>query len=340
MKIKVGVIGCGQIAQVGHLPGLTSIPEVELVAVADIDEKKAKNAASKFGAQYYFTDWKELIALNDIKAVSVAVPNYLHAEMTIAACNAGKHVLCEKPMATSLDEAWAMIEASRKNNVKLEICMAHRYNPAAQTAKDILDSGLLGKVNMVMGYYGSPGPEYWSPDGKWFFDKKQAFGGSMADLGIHEIDLIRFLIGSDIAKASGFISTLEKKNATVEDNGIGTLVFENGTLCTMYASWTYKPGNSGLTLFCEKGTLYFGPNPFTDKPVAIQLMDPPGLLIPEVLPKSKWGDRYQHFIKCILEDKVPASNGWEGYKGLEVITAIYESSETGKTISLPMVPRT
>jgi predicted dehydrogenase len=333
MTIKVGVIGCGKIGDVGHLTGYKECPNAEVIAVADVNEKAAKAMAEKYHVPRYFTDYRELLKLMEIEAVSVAVPNFLHAEMTIAACKAGKHVLCEKPMATSIKEAKAMVEAAQKNKVLLEICMAHRYTPQAQAAKKVLESGMLGKINSVVSVFGSPGPEFWSPEGKWFFNKKLAMGGAMADLGIHLIDVVRYLVGSDVAKVSGFTAIHEKKG-DVDDSGVCSMMFKNGTLGTLYSSWTYKPGGMSITLFCEKGTLYFGRTPINDKPIVVQLINPPSTLIPEIAPVSEIGTRYQHFIDCIEKGKSPVTNGMEGLKALEVILSVYKSMETGKVINL------
>lgn len=333
MTIKVGVIGCGKIGDVGHLTGYKDCPNTQVVAVSDINEKAAKAMAEKYQVPHYFTDYKEMLAMKEIDAISVAVPNFLHAEMTIAACNAGKHVLCEKPMATTLEEAQLMIDAAQRNNVILEICMAYRYTTQAQAAKKIFDSGMLGKINSVVAVFGSPGPEFWSPEGQWFFNKKLAMGGAMADLGIHLIDVVRYLVGSDVSKVCGFTATHEKK-ADVDDSGACSLLFKNGTLGTLFSSWTYKPGGMYITFFCEKGTLYFGRNPRYDKPLVVELVDPPSTLIPELPAMPESGTRYQHFIHCIESGQSPMTNGTEGMKALKVILGLYESMEKGITVEI------
>ena len=335
MTVRVGVIGCGKIGQVGHLNGYKGCPDAEIVAVADANINTARDVAQKYNVPKYFKDYKELLALKEIDAVSVAVPNFLHAEMTIAACKAKKHVLVEKPMATSIKEAKAMISAADKNKVLIQVCMAHRFNPVAQTAKKVLESGILGRINTIIGQFGSPGPEFWSPEGKWFFDKKHAMGGAMADLGIHEIDLIRYLVGSEVVKVCGFTATHEKKS-DVEDSGVASLYFKNGVLGNMYASWTFKPGGQQITIYCEKGTLYFGKVPKYDRALMIELTEPKGILFPEVPKESEYGNRYQHFIQCVKTGKKPIVDGYEGLKGLEVILATYKSCSENKIINLPL----
>lgn len=144
-KLKVAVIGCGSIAQYRHLPEYYSNKEVEIVAVCDIVAERAEEMAVQYGAKA-FTDYKDVVNLDEIDVVSVCLPNYLHAPVSIAALNAGKHVLCEKPMATSQEEAEAMIQAAKVNDKKLMIGHNQRFVSSHQKAKEIIELGKLGKI--------------------------------------------------------------------------------------------------------------------------------------------------------------------------------------------------
>ena len=218
--LKVGVIGCGSIAYYRHLPEYHANKKVEIVAVCDIDAVRAEKVAMQYGAQA-FSDYKEVLKLAEIDAVSVCIPNYLHAPVSIDALNAGKHVLCEKPMATSKEEAEAMIKAAKTNEKTLMIAHNQRFVASHQTAKQIIDSGKLGKIYSFKTTFGHPGPEAWSVDGadSWFFNKKQAFIGAMGDLGVHKSDLMRYLLG-EFTEVGAFIETSAKKNTEVDDNAI------------------------------------------------------------------------------------------------------------------------
>lgn len=169
--LKVGVIGCGAIAQRRHLPEYSKRSDVEIVAVCDFNLERAKEVAQTFGAKFAFQTHQELLACEEIEAVSVCAPNFLHASITLDAIHAGKHVLCEKPMATSLEEAKSMVDAASEKGVKLMIGHSQRFMPVHLKAKEILDEGKLGKVLSFQTTFGHSGPENWSVDGSksWFF---------------------------------------------------------------------------------------------------------------------------------------------------------------------------
>ena len=143
-KLKIGVIGCGSIARFRHLPEYAANKNVEIVAVCDIVEDRVKETAEMYNAKAY-TNYEELLADESIDAISVCLPNYLHATVSIAASNAGKHVLCEKPMATSREEAQQMIEAASNNNKKLMIGHNQRFVPSHEKARQLIANGAIGK---------------------------------------------------------------------------------------------------------------------------------------------------------------------------------------------------
>ncbi|MCX7919945.1 MAG: Gfo/Idh/MocA family oxidoreductase [bacterium] len=335
MKVKVGIIGCGAIVQRVQLPKFKACKEAEVVAVADSNEKVAKQVAAEFGVPHYYTDWKELIARGDIDAVSIATPNYLHAPMTIAAANAKKHVLVEKPITVSMRDAHAMISAAKKNNVYLMVEQVHRFRPHHEVAKELIESGIIGKITSIRGYFGHMGPEFWSPTGKWFFSKTEAVGGAMADLGIHAIDTIRYILGKEVKQVAAFIGTLEKK-IEIEDNGVCILQFTDETFGTLAASWTYKPGSMQYTFYGTKGTMWVGAGLKYDKPIVIETIAPSGILLPDIPAESKFGNPYQYFVNCILKQEEPFVNGEEGAKSLEVILAAYKSSREKRFVELPL----
>jgi len=335
MKLKIGVIGCGAIAQRVQLPKFKLCKEAEVVAVADINEKLVKQVAATFGVPKYYTDWQELIKRKDIDAVSVATPNYLHAPMTIAVCNAKKHVLVEKPMTVSMRDADEMIAAAKKNKVILMVEQAHRFRPHHQVAQELIVNGVIGKVTSVRGFLGHTGPEYWSPTGKWFFSKTEAGGGALADLGIHAIDAIRYILGKEVVQVAAFVAALEKK-IEIEDNGVCIMQFADGTFGSLSASWTYKPGGMQLVFYGTKGTLWAGGGLKDDKPIVVETTAPEGILLPDIPTESKFGTPYQYFVNCIIKKEEPFVNGEEGAKSLEIILAAYQSSKEKRFVDLPL----
>ena len=179
----IGIIGCGKIAQVRHIPEYAENKDAKLLGFYDINQERAASLASQYGGTAYATV-EELLANPDIAAVSVCAANFAHAELTIAALNAGKHVLCEKPMAITLAECEAMVEAAKKNGKFLMIGHNQRLAKAHAVARKLIVDGLIGDLVTFRTTFGHGGPETWSVDpglNTWFFDKTRAAMGAMAD---------------------------------------------------------------------------------------------------------------------------------------------------------------
>lgn len=362
MPVKVGVIGCGKVAQRLHLPQylntenlkisggpsrllwLCETPvDAELVALVDTKEDLVKDIASQVGIKKVFTDYRKLLEDEEIEAVSICTPNYLHAEMTIAAAQAGKHVLVEKPMANTLDEAQAMINAAHKNKIFLMVEQTHRFGPNPEVAKEILEEGSLGRILYIWGRIGHAGPEQWSPGADWFLQKKTCGGGAMIGIGVHVFDLIRWLLGKEAIEVSGTLGPLRKPYFEVESNAVAHVKFEDGTVGGFEASWSTCPYQMEIIMYGEKGTMTvsFGAN----NPVVVNYGIPTGVgdancgwgtFIPERRKKSKFGGPIAYFIDCIKRNEQPFISGEEGMKSLEGVLAVYESSKTGKVVKLPL----
>ncbi|MED4600530.1 Gfo/Idh/MocA family oxidoreductase [Paenibacillus validus] len=338
--LKVGVIGCGAIAQRRHLPEYSKRSDVEIVAVCDFNLERAKEVAQTFGAKFAFQTHQELLACEEIEAVSVCAPNFLHASITLDAIHAGKHVLCEKPMATSLEEAKSMVDAASEKGVKLMIGHSQRFMPVHLKAKEILDEGKLGKVLSFQTTFGHSGPENWSVDGSksWFFNQDEAFAGVLGDLGVHKADLIRWLLNDEVSEVSAMYGTLHK-NTNVDDHAVITIKTHKGAIGTLTASWTYYPNeNNSTIIYCEKGTLKIG----TD--------DKFGLIVEHL---NKHRELYEmdkmqtneaggqtdsgiidHFVEGILSGQGHSVTGIDGYKALEIVLAGIHAANEKKNISL------
>jgi UDP-N-acetylglucosamine 3-dehydrogenase len=339
-KLRIGVIGCGAIAKHLHVPDYAAAPEAELVALCDIVKGKAEDLARKFApSAKVYTDYKALLKDGNVDAVSVCLPNILHGPVTMAAAKAGCHVLVEKPMATSLDEAKAMIAAAKKAGVLLMVNQSQRRFPSHVKAKEVMDSGIMGKVLQVTAVFGHEGPEFWSPTGKWFFQKKQARFGAMADLGVHKADLVRHITGKEIAEVGAFYGTLEKKNTDVEDNFAAALKFVDGTLGTLMSSWTVKGMEANyLILHCANGTLAV--NLYPDKPLVAHMVKPACEIVFPMPPAptnadAGWGiDIGGAFCRAVMGLEKPYCTGEEGMKSLAVILAAEKAAQTGKTVKI------
>jgi UDP-N-acetylglucosamine 3-dehydrogenase len=337
-KIKVAVIGCGSISKHRHIPEYASNSNVELVAFVDPIIERAEHYAQLHGGKAY-SNYVEMLQAEKVDAVSVCTPNYLHAEISIAAANAGAHVLVEKPMATTAAESEAMIEAAKKNGVFLMVGHNQRLMPPHVKAKEILESGKLGKVLTFRTSFGHPGPEGWSVDGResWFFRKEEAIMGAMGDLGVHKSDLIRWLLADEVAQVAAFVGTLHKEGTDVDDNATCLLRMKSGATGSLVASWTYYKGQDNSTvLWCENGVIKIDTDP--NDQVIVELRD--GTVerykVGQVATNEKQTSSgvIDEFVTSILNNQAPRISGEEGYRALKVILAAFESEATGKIINL------
>ncbi|MBT2690672.1 Gfo/Idh/MocA family oxidoreductase [Bacillus sp. ISL-47] len=339
-KIRIGIIGCGSIAKHRHMPEYHANSGTVIAAVCDIAEERAQGFAELYQAKGY-TDYEELLADADVDAVSVCTPNYLHAPISVAALNAGKHVLCEKPMATSKEEALEMIEAAHKNEKKLMIAHNQRFVLSHKKAKELIERGEAGKIFSFRTAFGHGGPEGWSADGKdsWFFKKDQAFIGAMGDLGVHKTDLLRYVLGEEFAEVGAFVETSAKKNADVEDTAACVLKTESGVIGTLAASWSYvsKEDNSTI-IYGEKAILRLEDDPINSLIVQYANGETVKYELGGIQTNDEGGQKssgvIDHFVDCIVNDQEPAISGSEGMKSLEVILAALESSKTKQIVKI------
>jgi len=261
--LKIGIIGCGKIAQVRHIPEYAAHDQAEIIAFYDKTPRRAEDMAEKYGGQAY-PSLEALLADETIDAVSVCVANHMHAEVTIQALRAGKHVLCEKPMAMTMDDCRTMVELAAETGKELVIGHNQILTPAHRRAKRLLDQGLIGDVLTFRTTFGHGGPETWSIDpgpGTWFFNKEVAVLGAMADLGVHKVYLLHYLTGQRFAEVMADFATLDKTYASgqpimVEDNALCIFRMENGMRGTLAASWTYYgPEDNSTVLYGTKGIM-------------------------------------------------------------------------------------
>ena len=342
--IKIGVIGCGKIAQVRHIPEYADNADCKIVGLFDINLDRAKELAEKYDAIAY-DSVEALLANEEIDAVSICTSNATHASITIDALKAGKDVLCEKPMAITLEECEAMVATAKETGKKLMIGQNQRLAKAHEVAKELISAGKLGKILTFRTAFGHGGPETWSVDpGKntWFFDKKKAAMGAMADLGIHKTDLIQYLLGSKVVATQATLTTLDKKGADdqligVDDNAICLYTMANGSIGTMTASWTYYGQEDNSTIiYGTEGILRLYDNPehtvqwiHTDG--TVENIEADAIQTNDNQTKSGIIDLW---IECLTQDKEPEINGDSVLSAMRAVFASIESSETGKRVEI------
>ena len=344
MSIRVGIIGCGKIAQVRHIPEYVANPNVELYGFYDINQTRTEELAKKYGGKA-FASYEELLADETIEAVSVCAANHVHAEITIAALKAGKHVLCEKPMAVTLAECEAMVAAAEESGKYLMIGQNQRLAMAHAKAKELIEQGAIGKVLTFRTIFGHGGPETWSIDpgsNVWFFDKTKAAMGAMADLGIHKTDMIQYVLGSKIVKTQAVLTTLDKKDATgsligVDDNALCIYQMENGIIGTMTASWTYYAAEDNTTvIYGTKGELRL----YDDPKYSVQQINADGTRIDYQIDQIQTNDNQTAsgiidlFVDCLVEKKEPEISGANVLHAMKAVFASIESSAKGCVIEV------
>lgn len=344
--IKVAIIGCGKISEVRHAPEYKENPNCELVGYYDMGPQRAHALAGQFGGRVFAT-LDELLA-SDVDAVSVCVANVYHAETAIKALKAGKHVLCEKPMATTLEDCEAMVTAAKDAGKFLMLGQNQRLARAHAEGKKILDSGELGTLIAFETSFRHPGPEGWTGmKNSWFFDKKIAQFGAMADLGVHKTDLICWLAGQKIVKTFAVLATLDKKfpdgsPVTVDDNAICTYTLEGGAVGTMSVSWTnYGQEQNATRLYCTEGVIRM----YDDAEYSLIVEKRDGTVVPYALDKltsnkeQTTGARtstgvIDAFVESIRTHTPPDISGESVLPAMRAVFANQRSAETGCSVEI------
>jgi len=346
-KLKIGIIGSGGIAQGCHMPGYASLPDLcEIVAVCDINPDTAQHAAEKFGVSRYGTDIRAIIDDPEIDAVSVATPNKYHHQPTIDCLRAGKHVLCEKPLAMNAQEAREMCAAARDAQKILMVGFQTRFGGPGQFMKQYIDAGHMGDIYyaraQALRRRGVPG---WGV----FIDKEQQGGGPLVDIGVHILDFTLYLMGypkpvSVFGKTWDMLGKnpdlfnnwgdYDRSKYTVEDFAAGMIKFENGAAITLESSFMANmEGDPFQTqLFGTKsGAIVraWGEDPvqiFTEQNRQLFTMKPQN--VPNV--ESSHVLEVQAFVKAIHEGAPSPVPGECGLVLNAIFDAMYKSSETGR----------
>jgi predicted dehydrogenase len=347
-RLRAGLIGTGTIAFSAHLPAMRYLrDEVELVAVADVRPEAAEKAAREFGAEHWYSDYRALLDRDDIDFVDICTPEFLHHEQVTAAAAAGKHILCEKPMASSLEEADAMIEAARSAGVKLMIGHSRRFTDRYRKAQQTVSEGRIGRILLFRENERRPIAMYsaldltvgaWSPDGEqpWQAMPQYSQGAALAN-AVHEMDLARWFVGDD-AVAIQAESRIARPDGKVPDFLSYTIEFRNGAVGASEVVNNLPPGYPYfhmLEIFGEDGY--------------ITARDP------EQTPMAVWTERGMRypanfdlllhvddayireiawFAKAIREDTPPPLDPWEARQALALSLAAIESDRSGKRVLL------
>ncbi|TVY08572.1 Gfo/Idh/MocA family protein [Paenibacillus cremeus] len=340
-KMRFAIVGAGVISPF-HARAIKENPEAELVAICDVLPEQAQKLAAEHApnAQTY-TDYEAMLKRDDIDAVCVTVPSGFHGDVAIAAAQAGKHVLCEKPLDITSSKMTEMIDACRSRNLKLGCIYQRRVTESTMLAKKAIDEGKLGKL--VMGdvyqkYYRSP--EYYRSAG-WRGTLAIDGGGALMNQGVHGIDQIVWLMG-DVHSVFAYSAPLIRE-IEVEDTAVAVVRYKNGAFGVIQGTTSVYPSQQArCEIHGEKGTIVFSENGFTqwkfmdsDEPIpAVKPRARSNSGDPKDIPNDGHFILLDDFIRAVREDRDPLITGEEARKAVDLILAIYESSRTGKEVLL------
>jgi predicted dehydrogenase len=344
--IGIGIIGSGGIAQGAHLPAYKALvdEDVRVIAVADVRRETAEQAAKKFEVPHLYEDYRELLKRDDIDAVSVCTPNFMHKRPTIDALEAGKHVLVEKPLAINAAEGREMVAAARRTGKKLQAGLNNRFGSGPQALKRFIEAGELGDV-----YYARSQALRRRGIPSWgvFTQKDKQGGGPLIDIGVHILDLTLWLMGhpkpvaasgqtyTKFGKREGVLGLMgqwDTKSFTVEDFGVGFVRFENGATLTLETSFAANLEKEifNCELFGTEGgcslsplRLYFERNQ--------TLIDATPVFLPQVHTHQA---EIKSFIEAIRDDTEPPVTAEQGLMVTEILDAIYRSADEGREVRI------
>ncbi|MEK4330671.1 Gfo/Idh/MocA family oxidoreductase [Paenibacillus sp. FSL R7-0297] len=354
---RVGVIGCGGIANGKHLPSLSRQDKVQVVAFCDIIKERAESAAEQYGnaEAVVYTDYQELLKDASIDIVHVLTPNDAHAEISIAALEAGKHVMCEKPMAKTAADAKRMAEAAKRTGKKLTIGYDNRFRQDSLYLKKVCESGELGHI-----YYAKAHAIRRRAVPTWgvFLDEEKQGGGPLIDIGTHALDLTLWMMDNykpKVVLGTKYHELAQKKDAanawgpwdpekfTVEDSAFGMIVMENGATITLEASWALnsldvdeaKCSLSGTEAGADmkNGLRINGENHSKLYTKEVEL-GAGGVAFYEGKAEKATDVELRKWIEAIEEDKDPVVTPEQAYVVSRILEAIYESAQTGKAVYL------
>ena len=348
MPVGFGIVGCGMIANF-HAQAIANLRGAKLVGCFSATFASAERFAGEQGCQAYET-LDEMLANPEIDIITICTPSGAHLDPAVAAANAGKHVVVEKPLEITLKRCDKIIEACRKNGVKLCTVMPSRFGAANQALKKAIEDGRFGRLTL-----GDTFVKWWRPQsyydsggwrGTWALDG----GGAYMNQAIHNVDLLQWFIG-DVESVVAMTGTLAHERIEVEDTGVAALRFANGAIGTMTATTSAWPGflkkteihgDAGSVIVEQDSVLHweFEKKLARDKSVLSKLGpktgNTGGASDPKAISFQGHLDQFKDFVKAIQTDSEPLVDGEEGRKSVEIILAIYKSSWTGKRVDLPL----
>ncbi len=345
-RLRLGVIGAGAIG-LEHLSSVAACPRATAVAIAEINPKRARDASERFRIARAYSDYRELLEQPDIDAVTIALPNNLHAPVAIDALKARKHVLLEKPMATNAREAVKIFDAAKKSKLFVMVAQNYRFNRHTQMARMLIERGDLGEIYHGRCFWLRPAgiPRI----GSWFTQKQYAGGGCACDIGLHVLDACLHLMRDfDAASVSaqthsrlgprglgemdwGKSEITPSHPFDVEDLSVALIKMKSGRSVVLEVCWAAFLANDGRELGIDLLGTHAGLSLFPTR-LRRSIVDGWETIQPNVSRVPYCEDRVHHFVNCVLDNKKPLVPLEESLKAQEILDAIYSSSSSGKEV--------
>ena len=346
-KVRVGIVGSAFVSNL-HAEAFREVPEVEILAACSPNKAHVEGFARKWKIPSALTDYRKLMERKDIDVVAVGIPNDLHREVVVAAAEAHKHIILEKPIAHTLADADAMIAACKQHKVKLMYAETICFSPKYVRAKQLVAENAIGDL-----YMAKQGEKHSGPHSDWFYDVSRSGGGALVDMGCHGIEWARWMFGK--AKTRSVVAHCQlvyhKGRTKGDDNSVVILEFENGAIAVIEDSWARHGGmddrvelygtggvihcdllrGSAMETYSNKGYGYAVEKAGETKGWTFTVFEEPYLY--------GFPHEMRHFIRCVLGQEELMESGDDGRATLEIIYAAYESAATGKRITWPYKPQ-
>jgi predicted dehydrogenase len=370
--VKMGVIGCGSIAEIAHFPSIDRQPGAVLHAVCDIDAATAENAAKKWGAEYWFTDYREMFEKCKLDGVVIATPNDGHRNQAVCAANHGVHVVVEKPMTVTNFEAWEVVEACKRNKVKLMVGCDRRFWTHNQWAKQLIEDGVVGKILMSRACLHEHWYNYQNHVARtpWRTDITIAGGAALNDTGAHAIDLLTWLNGVKVSRVVGVAKrmAMPEDYTHTDDTALLMMEYENGAMGTVSCNRFSHAVNQVTELCGTEGTIFTSTdavNPYQSWPMAVYTNREYSVdEVPQIIKDFRWPQLFwvediihgtvqkrwvpmcpsrtpnnyermtAHYLDCIVNDIEPLVSGEDGARSIQVMCAVLKSMKTGSWVDV------
>lgn len=342
--MRIGIVGCGNVALRRHLPAVLATEGVAVAAVADPspERREAAQGAAGLAEGDALDDWRELLARGDVDAVAVTTPQRIRPEIAIAAAAAGKHLLCEKPLALAPAAAHAIVAAARRHGVTLATVHNYAFMPVYREIKAVVDSGEIGELEVAtlnfLGVEDRPGTEGYRP--RWRHDLGEAGGGVLTDM-LHAVYLAAWLFGAQPVSVSATVDRRREDGGDVEDLALVRYAYPRGQAMVNMA-WGHGPG--GVELTGTRGRLVlvnvgFGTHPFVP-PERIHVVGVDGARVwapdPDITPA--FAGVVADFRDAVAAGRAPAADGAAGAATLEAVVGAYAAAALGREVALPLDP--